>query len=664
MTQPQPQPQPQPQHSDLDSFTRPVSQVRLFILTFILLHGFACLKAGLGTIKSRCTSAAYALSNAKQGLKVLSVRFNMSDPSVYTSGWICAIETEYLAAQLCLDEEHPKLRRRPSPNDTNTYTLGNIAEHNVVIAALPDGSYGTSSAATVAINLLRSFPNVRIGLMVGIGGGAPNPPDRDIRLGDIVVSSPGDGKGGVFQYDFGKTIQEQDFQETRFLNQPPAALRTALVDLKVEQKRRPGSLEKAISEILEKEEEELREELDRPDATSGNQLMKNALRRDELANKTKVLCFEMEAAGLMDDFPCLVVRGICDYSDTHKNDDWQGYAALAAAVYAKDLLKRIPPDDIEAEKRIADIVSAMIDVEEKHNDFIRRRQKGTGQWLLDSDEFHAWVTADKQTLSCPGIPGAGKTIITAIVIDYIQSKTRDDESTGLGQSSLPASVRDLYRRHRQDRTTPHFGEISETLYSLAATYSKVFIVVDALDECQSDTRTRFLEVILKLRAKARANIFATSRFNTEIKDMFEESVCLEIRATNEDVWKYLDGRMLELPEFVRRNLELREEIMSEIVPLAKGMFLLAQLHLNSLMGKISVNGIRTALTKLPSGSGAYHEAYESAMERIEHQVEEQRDLAKRVLSWITCARRQLIQSELEHALTVKPGKSELDEDDY
>lgn len=244
--------------------------------------------------------------------------------------------------------------------------------------------------------------------MVGIGGGAPSPPDRDIRLGDIVVSSPGDGKGGVFQYDFGKTIQQQDFQETRFLNQPPTALRTAVIDLKVEHRRRPGSLEKAINSILEKEEEGLREELSRPDVgsdrlyrcnfihppnkkniceetcgvdpsnliprpdrtkrphapvvhygliASGNQLMKDALRRDELADKKQVLCFEMEAAGLMDDFPCLVVRGICDYSDTHKNDEWQGYAALAAAAYAKDLLKRIPPDDVEAEKRIADIVS-------------------------------------------------------------------------------------------------------------------------------------------------------------------------------------------------------------------------------------------------------------------------------------------------------------------
>jgi hypothetical protein len=211
----------------------------------------------------------------------------MSNPDDYTVAWICAIDTEYLAAQLCLDEEHPKLQRRLSPRDTNTYTLGKVSGHNVVIASLPDGSYGTSSAAIVAANLLRSFPNVRIGLMVGIGGGAPSPPDRDIRLGDIVVSSPRDGKGGVLQYDFGKTIQEQDFQETRFLNSPPTVLRTAVNDLKVEHRRKPGSLDMVINSILEKEEEDLREELSRPDASSDR-----LYRSDFVHAPNKISCLE------------------------------------------------------------------------------------------------------------------------------------------------------------------------------------------------------------------------------------------------------------------------------------------------------------------------------------------------------------------------------------
>ncbi|KAI1315430.1 purine and uridine phosphorylase [Xylariaceae sp. FL0255] len=315
----------------------------------------------------------------------------------YTVGWICAITTEYVAAQCFLDEEYD----RPayvSPNDNNDYTLGRVGAHRVVIAVLPGGEYGTASAACVVRDMLHSFPNIRIGLMVGIGGGAPSP-RHDIRLGDIVVSRPGSGNGGVFQYDFGKTIQDQSFQATAFLNQSPPLLRAAVGGLEAQYERSGHQLEAAISTVLEREPK-LRRKYSRPDPAtdrlyqaeivhdgvtccataasrfdesnlvprpsrrdkgqpaihygiiaSANQLMKDATMRDRLSLEKDVLCFEMEAAGLVNHFPCLVIRGICDYSDTHKNKEWQGYAAMTAAAYAKDLLLRIPLNKIEAEKK-------------------------------------------------------------------------------------------------------------------------------------------------------------------------------------------------------------------------------------------------------------------------------------------------------------------------
>lgn len=326
----------------------------------------------------------------------------MSNPDNYTVGWICAITTEYVAAQEFLDEEH-EAPEFVSRNDTNDYTLGRLGKHNVVIAVLPDGEYGTSSAASVATNMLHSFPNIRIGLMVGIGGGAPSE-KHDIHLGDIVVSAPRNGEGGIFQYDFGKTIQDQAFQHTRFLNQPPTTLRTALTGIQSQHRRKGHQLEAAINSVLEKNPR-LRQEYQRPqpgtdrlfqahvahDArgcaafcanetlnlvprrertehddnpeihygliASANQLMTDALIRDRLAMEKDVLCFEMEAAGLVNHFPCLVIRGICDYSDSHKNKEWRGYAAMAAAAYAKDLLSRIPLNRIENERRITDILA-------------------------------------------------------------------------------------------------------------------------------------------------------------------------------------------------------------------------------------------------------------------------------------------------------------------
>jgi nucleoside phosphorylase len=330
----------------------------------------------------------------------------MSNPQKYTVGWICAIATEYLAAQLFLDEEHegPEF---VSANDTNNYTLGKIGKHNVVIAVLPHGEYGISSAAGVAKDMLHSFPNVRFGLMVGIGGGAPTP-EHDIRLGDVVVSASGYGKGGVFQYDFGKAVQGQEFQETGFLNQPPTILRAAVHGLLTQYKRKGHQLDKHIDDIL-KENPRLKKEFQRPESStdrlyhsskghplddqsscakacgddpstlvvrpgrtehednpaihygliaSSNRLMKDALTRDALAGKNGVLCFEMEAAGLMNHFPCLVIRGICDYSDSHKNKEWQGFAAMMAAAYAKDLLCQIPPNKVDAEKPISEVLSS------------------------------------------------------------------------------------------------------------------------------------------------------------------------------------------------------------------------------------------------------------------------------------------------------------------
>jgi len=328
----------------------------------------------------------------------------MPDPKEYTVGWICAKSTEHVAAQAFLDEKHEG-PEYVSPNDNNDYTLGKIGKHNVVIAVFPDGEYGISSATSVAKDMLHSFPNVRIGLMVGVGGGAPSP-KHDIRLGDIVVSAPRDGKGGVFQYDFGKTIQHQNFRPTGFLNQAPVALRAAVNGLKSQYESEGHQLEEAINGILEKKPR-LRKKYKRPDPgsdklyrsgfvhtldneascavvcgddpsdlilrhertegednpaihygliASANQLMKDASIRDRLAAEKDVLCFEMEAAGLMNHFPCLVIRGICNYADSHKNKDWEGYAAMTAAAYAKDLLYRIAPNRVEAEKRITEIL--------------------------------------------------------------------------------------------------------------------------------------------------------------------------------------------------------------------------------------------------------------------------------------------------------------------
>ncbi|KAN0067053.1 Nucleoside phosphorylase domain containing protein [Elaphomyces granulatus] len=324
----------------------------------------------------------------------------------YSVGWICALETELAASEAMLDEEHPGLLQ--AKNDTNTYTLGRMGRHNVVIACLPSGTTGICAAATAAKDLLRSFPKVRFGLMVGIGGGAPsNPSDnpcKDIRLGDVVVSNPEGNCGGVLQYDLGKTIKDGKFIQTGSLNKPPTVLMTGVSKLRAWHLRKGNAIRRHVDSMLESNpamqqnfkhrnpeddrlfqadydhmdgekdckncnEEHLVQRMSRiPNFPvvhygvigSANRVMRHGVTREKLRQERGILCFEMEAAGLMDNFPCLVVRGICDYSDTHKNKDWQPYAAATAAAYAKELLGVITPAQVDDIPTAADEIKVEI----------------------------------------------------------------------------------------------------------------------------------------------------------------------------------------------------------------------------------------------------------------------------------------------------------------
>ncbi|KAJ5706466.1 hypothetical protein N7536_002155 [Penicillium majusculum] len=316
----------------------------------------------------------------------MAVRASLSHGD-YTVGWICALPLEMAAAKLMLDSIHPSLPRPPT--DQNTYILGNIGDHNIVVTCLPSGAYGNVSAATVAMQLLSTFHSIRFGLMVGIGRGVPSS-NADIRLGDIVVSQLADTYGGVIQYDLGKALSGSQFQRTGMLNRPPKVLLTALATLQAHHFTEDSRVFEFISDIQAKLKSRTAANFARPTkgdflyqteydhrasatcvdcdksklilrpsrdhkepvihyglVASGNQVVKDGKQRDQLAQELGVCCVEMEAAGLMNDFPCLVIRGICDYTDSHKNKEWQGYTAAVAAAYAKDLVLMVPIDQVE-----------------------------------------------------------------------------------------------------------------------------------------------------------------------------------------------------------------------------------------------------------------------------------------------------------------------------
>ncbi|KAI0542138.1 hypothetical protein GGR58DRAFT_510462 [Xylaria digitata] len=287
----------------------------------------------------------------------------------YTVGIVCALPKEGAAMEELFDKVYERIEK---------YVLGCIGEHHVVLAYL-SGQYGITAAATAAKELGNYFHRINFGLLVGIAGGCPSE-ENDIRLGDVVVSSPKDTHPGVIQYDLGKRLTNGEILRTGALKLPPNHLlgTVASVIEDFQDYRRFEELIESVSSRNAKyrhpgQKEDVwksapckqcqngcinvnshvskRKPRDSDSPTihrgligSGNMVIKDSIERDRLSSEYGILCVDMEAAGVMHntvEVPFIVVRGISDYADSHKNDQWHNYAALAAAAFARVLLERV-----------------------------------------------------------------------------------------------------------------------------------------------------------------------------------------------------------------------------------------------------------------------------------------------------------------------------------
>ncbi|KAL4732909.1 hypothetical protein BDV11DRAFT_176202, partial [Aspergillus similis] len=379
------------------------------------------------------------------------------------------------AARAMLDEVHEALPTYAE--DSNTYTLGSIAQHNVVIACLPADQYGTNNAANIMSNMKRTFPSIRAGLIVGIGGGVPG--KADVHLGDIVVGTR------VMQYDLGKMVGDGQIHQTAFPRIPHQLLGTAVSSLRAKHELQPSRVSSILCQKLGEHSGYTRPSspdhlfyatYNHPSSTtagcdacdhsklvprrkrtldnvvihygaiaSGNQVMKTGIIRDKIAQQLDVICFEMEAAGLMDILPCLPIRGICDYADSHKNDEWQRYAAAVAAAYARELLEELPvtaasksivytPNHRQCssheqphERRQHFLKSLRFEQIDARKSNIKNEHDKTCRWFLSHPDYQAWLDPEqlKQNygfLWISGKPGAGKSTIMKFA--YLKNKAR------------------------------------------------------------------------------------------------------------------------------------------------------------------------------------------------------------------------------------------------
>ncbi|KAM3488705.1 hypothetical protein MY3957_008017 [Beauveria namnaoensis] len=304
------------------------------------------------TLRGRC-DVNVALSSA------VSRALMLGD---YTIVLFCPLVVEQQAACLMLDEVHDELPDR-SAGQTVLYTLGRIASYNVAIAGYPVGEVGGGVSGSMVSEALRDFPKLEAGLLVGIAAGIPSS-KHDIRLGDVAVAVPNKDNPGVIGYDIVKFEQDQ-VRIKQWQNSTHSLLRSAINSIRVHQGR-PGYSFTRHLEVLDKAVAFRRPGSPHPDSEflvsdmqqfdhrdepmvhygtilSGNGVIKSKAKRDELRDKYDGIAIEMEAAGMMTRLPVAVIRGISDFANSDKNDEWHAYAAITAAAYAKEILMRLGP---------------------------------------------------------------------------------------------------------------------------------------------------------------------------------------------------------------------------------------------------------------------------------------------------------------------------------
>ncbi|THW83683.1 WD40 repeat-like protein [Aureobasidium pullulans] len=541
----------------------------------------------------------------------------------YVVGWICPMRVEYTAALSMLDEEHETLRQDIA--DENIYTLGSINGHNVALATLP--KTGNSPTARVMTNMSRTFQALRFYLLVGIGGGIPvRTDDGPVRLGDVVVSE------GVIQHDRGK-FEASGFKLKGTLAPPPQVLLAATNTLLAKRdmtdddpllehlsridtsKRRlkryqfPGRRRDHVYEpsythlvkgatcdeakcdpskrILRGPSYETLDSqvVEQPDITihqgtilSGETVMKNGAQRDAIAKPLDAICYECEAAGAMSSVPCLVVRGISDYADSHKNDDWHGFGSAVAAAYARQLFFHLPIDkvkecsvplqDIADIKEARQVISQKLALLDNHSpkeatfdSYDERKNNqclpGTRVDLLADIQDWSTSSHSKSIFWLNGIAGAGKSTISRSVAEQFNTTgclganfffKRGDGDRANAKKLFPTLARQL-ARHIPDilgkllkvlETEPDIPSkslreqfeklIYQPLVSVqddgAGTQTPVYvIVIDALDECNdaSDIRTILkLIVLFNGLQKLKLRVFVTSRPELPIRHEFQD----------------------------------------------------------------------------------------------------------------------------------------------
>ncbi|KAJ7574226.1 ankyrin repeat-containing domain protein [Mycena floridula] len=347
---------------------------------------------------------------------------------------------------------------------------------------------------------------------------------------------------------------------------------------------------------------------------------------------------------------------------------------------------------IQKRKEFLDWISKL-DFQATQIETFAKHAPGTGDWFFKKPEFVDWRDGKTKFLWCPGIPGAGKTTLSSIIVDHLQSRsgpdmavlyiycdyTRQTDQTPTQlvgtllkqlvqhQSSIPDHILALYDNYSSRGAFPTSAELLTALHTEASFYHRVYIILDALDESSESNQARklFLSVCSgqgPWSLSDHIHLLITSRDILLIAQEFHTAPRIPIEAHADDLETYIKGRILsdiKLERLIKGDVTLEAEIIDKVVTKAAGMFLQAQLHLDSLGSQLNRRALRTALSSLPKG---IMDSYDAAMNRISAQGEAEKELALRVFYWLAYAQEPLSVKVLQHAVAVSEDMTDMDFD--
>nr|XP_036576344.1 ankyrin repeat protein [Colletotrichum truncatum]KAF6783069.1 ankyrin repeat protein [Colletotrichum truncatum] len=444
---------------------------------------------------------------------------------------------------------------------------------------------------------------------------------------------------------------------------------------------------------------------------SGNTVMRSGMHRDSIAKEHSLIAFEMEATGAWDEVPCIVVKGVCDYADSHKNKKWQTFAAATAASTMKALLGLYIQTDTRRDWRADFSIRRNIEIlnwiskepYEQHHKLTRSEVlNGTGKWLLEDPTFLQWKNESvSSVLWLHGIPGSGKSKLTSLVVEDSQQAFQSSQSTALAYfycsrnpaepgRSDPASIAASIARQL---AIPQLGgelldaavkeytnaedkafasrsltlvESQDLILRLLKSYKdhKIMLVIDALDECKEATRQNLLGLLnTLLEAPCLLKIFVSSRDDQDI--VYNLRQCPNLFLSSErnsgdiDLFVRTETRRLigkgSLLRGSARRDELHGKIVRELTSKAHGMFRWASLHIQELCRQTTDAAIEERLLRIPK---TLEGLYQEILFKIENRdADADRNLARNAFIWLLCSREQLESDDFLAMVSRKDGSS-------